>query len=154
MSLIDQIYDHYADKNGTLWHLCQLPSTTNSNSPDDMVLQFITRDRDDLTHDSLMQAQTNTDHRKPLLTTSSTSPVHITSFLNTLHIRQITGEETSALRLNASVRIIADLHYKYKLVDSSDDVESCDPNPCQFGGKCESTETGNRCQCTGHYTGR
>lgn len=113
---------------------------------------FVTNDRDDLKHDgsAIIRPPSNNQPRKQ----SSASPVHITSFLNTLHIRQYTENKFSALRLNASVRIIADLHYKYKLVDSTDDVESCTPNPCQFGGKCVSTDTENRCQCTGHYTGR
>lgn len=33
-------------------------------------------------------------------------------------------------------------------------VESCMPNPCQFGGKCINNGTKQLCQCKGHYTGR
>lgn len=64
-----QIFDNYADKNGTVWHLCEIEI-----SPDD----------DD---DVSMQP----------------SPIHITSYLNTLHIRQYAGSDIG-VKLNASVR--------------------------------------------------
>lgn len=47
-----------------------------------------------------------------------------------------------------------DLNYKFKLALASYTVESCEPNPCLFGGKCIRAENRNQCQCTGHYTGR
>lgn len=46
------------------------------------------------------------------------------------------------------------MNYKFKLASGDDDVESCQQNPCQFGGKCISNGKINRCQCQGHYTGR
>lgn len=33
-------------------------------------------------------------------------------------------------------------------------METCYPNPCQYGGKCVASGNFRRCQCTGHYTGR
>lgn len=43
-----------------------------------------------------------------------------------------------------------------KLITSMDDwVESCNPNPCQNGGKCiTSGKKQYMCQCIGHFTGR
>lgn len=47
-----------------------------------------------------------------------------------------------------------DFNYKYKLATGNDEVESCQPNPCQNDGKCVSSGNLNRCQCVGHFTGR
>ena len=48
-----------------------------------------------------------------------------------------------------------DINYKLKLISSTDDwVESCQPNPCQFGGKCMMSGQKQMCQCKGHFTGR
>lgn len=33
-------------------------------------------------------------------------------------------------------------------------MESCQPNPCQFGGKCMMSGQRQMCQCKGHFTGR
>lgn len=42
-----------------------------------------------------------------------------------------------------------------KLITSTEDwVESCNPNPCQHGGKCILSGKKQICQCIGHYTGR
>lgn len=49
---------------------------------------------------------------------------------------------------------LIDINYKYKLASSDDNVETCNPNPCQFGGKCVSVGNIKRCQCAGHFTGR
>lgn len=48
----------------------------------------------------------------------------------------------------------SDFNYKYKLATGNDEVESCQPNPCQNDGKCVSSGNLNRCQCVGHFTGR
>lgn len=123
-----EVFDRYADVNGTAWTLCS--STTAASS--------------------------------------TFAPVHITSYLNTLHVRQLSGSGRSRVRLNASVRVIADLQYKRKLATGGDTVESCQPNPCQSGGRCVTQQqlqapgdTGtaprvntHRCVCAGHFTGR
>lgn len=165
-----QIYDSYADINGSFWSLCKLA--------------------DEIYRDS-----------SSLLLPS---PIHITSYLNSLHIRQKTTD-SNYLKLNGTVRVqpgnstwlrftlmltaeslawvtpcqlslampmqIAakltnllfvvvvffcptDFNYKYKLATGNDEVESCDPNPCRNGGKCISNGNVNRCQCIGHFTGR
>lgn len=84
-------------------------------------------------------------------------PVHITSYLNTLHVRQLNVDAIDGAVLNASVRVIADLQYKRKLATGDDTVESCQPNPCLANGRCISAPPsagGNRCACTGYRTGR
>ena len=116
-----QIYDNYADNNGSIWNLCELP-TYDENSEIDTLLM--------------------------------PSPIHITSYLNTLHIRQKTIDNARNLKLNATVRIQPDFNYKYKLATGDDEVESCQPNPCQYGGKCLSNGNYKHCHCVGHYTGR
>ncbi|XP_037027805.1 uncharacterized protein LOC119068348 isoform X6 [Bradysia coprophila] len=121
-----EIFDNYADNNGTYWHLCEVPNSNRLNLLDDPS-----------GIDSLIQP----------------SPIHITSYLNTLHVREIT-HNGSIVRLNATVRTQADINYKYKLASSDDNVETCNPNPCQFGGKCITVGNVKRCQCMGHYTGR
>lgn len=65
-----QIYDSYADINGSYWNLCKLS--------------------DEIYRDS-----------SALLLPS---PIHITSYLNSLHIRQKTTD-SNHLKLNASVRV-------------------------------------------------
>lgn len=142
-----QIFDNYADNNGTYWHLCEVPNKNRLN---------------------LLGGSTEIESLiRP-------SPIHITSYLNTLHVREIT-HNGSNVRLNATVRTqsgklwaysiqirlfnvtrppLIDINYKYKLASSDDSVETCNPNPCQFGGKCVSVGNIKRCQCSGHYTGR
>lgn len=47
-----------------------------------------------------------------------------------------------------------DINYKLKLISTTDDwVESCNPNPCLYGGKCISGKK-QTCQCKSHFTGR
>lgn len=55
---------------------------------------------------------------------------------------------------NLSCLRVSDFNYKYKLATGNDEVESCQPNPCQNDGKCVSSGNLNRCQCVGHFTGR
>lgn len=51
--------------------------------------------------------------------------------------------------------IESDLNYKLKLISSTDEwVESCQPNPCQYEGKCVTSGMKQICQCKGHFTGR
>lgn len=48
-----------------------------------------------------------------------------------------------------------DINYKLKLISSTDDwVESCQPNPCQYEGKCITSGQKEICQCKGPFTGR
>jgi hypothetical protein len=48
-----------------------------------------------------------------------------------------------------------DINYKLKLISTTDDwVESCNPNPCQYGGKCILSGKKQTCQCKSHFTGR
>lgn len=80
----------------------------------------------------------------------SSAPLSITSYLNTLHIRQI---DMGAI-LNGTLRVQPDPGYKVKLVQQRDTkVESCEPNPCLHDGKCISVGTSGRCQCPGQWTG-
>ncbi|XP_055384716.1 uncharacterized protein LOC129614250 isoform X2 [Condylostylus longicornis] len=81
------------------------------------------------------------------------APVHITSYLNTLHIRQ-KSFYSSDFGLNASVRLQQDLNLKLKLATGDDFVETCHPNPCKEKGKCISKKSVNKCQCTGYFTGK
>jgi hypothetical protein len=49
----------------------------------------------------------------------------------------------------------SDPNHKLKLISTSDDfVESCEPNPCQNGGKCITSGIKKICQCKSHFTGR
>lgn len=48
-----------------------------------------------------------------------------------------------------------DPNHKLKLISTADVfVESCDPNPCQNGGKCIVSDKQRICQCKSHFTGR
>nr|CAD7580852.1 unnamed protein product [Timema californicum] len=77
----------------------------------------------------------------------------ITSFLNTIHVRQ--RSEQFGVRLNGTIQVKKDTNYKLKLLRGSEEssVESCLPNPCQNGGKCVSSDSRQTCQCTSHFTG-
>ncbi|XP_015833125.1 uncharacterized protein LOC103312261 isoform X4 [Tribolium castaneum] len=80
------------------------------------------------------------------------TPISITSFLNTLHVRQKSG--VVGVALNGSLRVQPDPEFKPKLLKHKDDeVESCSPNPCQNEGKCVTKEHQSFCQCTGHFIG-
>ncbi|XP_017471876.1 PREDICTED: uncharacterized protein LOC108363116 [Rhagoletis zephyria] len=157
-----EVYDNYADNNGTNWHLCkfQQPTTLpHIGSPDSqqtskygghMQETFYNRDRPN----RLMIPTTKASSRLQMRVVDATAPpVYITSYLNTLHIRQRTGLHSNAL-LNATVSIQWDNTYKMKLTAGDITVESCQPNPCQFNGKCVPNNGSNYCQCQGHYTGR
>lgn len=76
LNYFPQIYDNYADNNGTYWHLCEIPNKNVFNLLDES-----------MEIDNLIRP----------------SPIHITSYLNTLHIREIT-HNGSIVRLNATVR--------------------------------------------------
>uniref|UniRef100_A0A1B0GQ85 Uncharacterized protein n=1 Tax=Phlebotomus papatasi TaxID=29031 RepID=A0A1B0GQ85_PHLPP len=115
-----EIYDNYADNNGTLWVLCSI----------------------------------HTDQHFPTISHHSYTPIFITSYLNTLHIRQRTKMGIDGVLLNATVKIHPDVNYKPKLASRETWVESCQPNPCQFGGKCVTNGNVKRCQCQGHFSGR
>lgn len=133
-----EIYDNYADaeSNGTIWNLCRVPTSSDqmdsSSSEED---------------EHFSKKHFNSNVMQP-------APVHITSYLNTLHIKQRTNSLNVGAVLNATVRITSDANYKFKLVSSDNWVESCQPNPCQFGGKCISSGEKRMCQCRTHFTGR
>ena len=81
------------------------------------------------------------------------TPISITSFLNTLHLRQRSG--AVGISLNGSLRVQEDVLFKAKLLRHKDgEVEACEPNPCQNGGKCMTKENRSFCQCIGHFTGK
>lgn len=163
-----KIYDKYAENNGTFWMLCRVKSF---NLPSD-------------------QIEENDDRGKSMSSSSSVvAPIFITSYLNTIHIRQRSNNVDVGL-LNATIRvhsgtniesyfatklnlfftlkIISSLHrknifmlhatdpnHKLKLISTTDDfVESCDPNPCQNGGKCIPSDKKKICQCKSYFTGR
>nr|XP_029711963.1 uncharacterized protein LOC109407380 isoform X3 [Aedes albopictus] len=127
-----EIFDNYADKNGTLWHLCEL------NHPNASASKAYSAEYK-LIENNLA---------KP-------APIYITSYLNTLHIRQ-RNVQGMGIRLNATIRLQNDIGYKMKLITNEDEwVESCKPNPCQSGGKCfMQKDDRGVCQCRGHFTGR
>lgn len=105
-----EVYDNYADTNGTRWLLCY--------------------DRTD-------------EH----------SEIFVMSYLNTLHLRQNSG--SNGILLNATLKVHMDLNYFAKLLMRRNDaVESCQPNPCQRGGRCVSVGSRRTCQCQKHFTGR
>ncbi|XP_026681657.1 LOW QUALITY PROTEIN: uncharacterized protein LOC103512334 [Diaphorina citri] len=83
-------------------------------------------------------------------------PMTIVSYLNSIHVRQLSAPGSPyGMRLNVSVSLRVDYNYKSKLLRGSSEtgVESCQPNPCQNGGKCFSNGAKSFCQCVGHYTG-
>lgn len=107
-----EIYDHYADVNGTRWYLCQ-----------DVEDSFFPK-----------------------------TPIAIISFLNTLHVRQ--RNRQLGISLNGTVKVLSDTKYKNKLLNFNNySVESCNPSPCNNGGKCI-LGTRKFCQCLGHFTGK
>ncbi|XP_055525442.1 uncharacterized protein LOC129718573 isoform X3 [Wyeomyia smithii] len=127
-----EIFDNYADKNGTLWHLCELVhlNATSAKTGYSAEYQLI-----------------ENNPAKP-------APIYITSYLNTLHIRQ-RSVQGLGVRLNATIRLQADIGYKMKLITSEEEwVESCKPNLCQSGGKCVMQKDRGTCHCRGHFTGR
>lgn len=132
-----EVLDNYADNNGTWWELCDIS---------DIGLPFFQGDQK-----VELQAE-QADTIKPY--NSYTGPIHIRSYLNTLHIRQKVKGLIGA-KLNASLYVQADENYKVKLVDAEDDsVESCVPNPCLFGGRCVTNGEKRKCQCRGHFVGK
>ncbi|XP_054086655.1 uncharacterized protein LOC105208961 isoform X4 [Zeugodacus cucurbitae] len=158
-----EVFDNYADNNGTKWQLCkfQPPTTLPQTGP-----PLHAAERPNVAYDYLqpqdlfysrshsMLPPSKSSSRLQLRTVSTTAPpVYITSYLNTLHIRQRTGQHSNTL-LNATVTIQWDNTYKMKLTAGEKTVESCQPNPCQFNGKCVLNNGSNYCQCQGHYTGR
>ncbi|XP_055844862.1 uncharacterized protein LOC129911179 isoform X2 [Episyrphus balteatus] len=140
-----EIYDNYADYNGTKWQLCKYPNLTQLD--DEQYVSSTGNKHQE--HQQQQQQQQNPDYPlEPQL-----APVYITSYLNTLHIRQRTYSK-SDINLNGTVRIQQDNNYKLKLASGDKSVESCQLNPCQFNGKCVAKNGKNHCQCQGHYTGR
>lgn len=109
-----EIYDNYADRNGTIWKLCYDPPTPNA-------ITLINR-------------------------------IEITSFFNTLHLRQISGRNIG-ISLNGSVKIQPDEEFVTKILKFKNEVETCNPNPCTQGGKCITKEDRRYCECVGHFTG-
>ncbi|XP_059617745.1 uncharacterized protein LOC132262482 [Phlebotomus argentipes] len=118
-----EIFDNYADNNGSVWVLCSIHTA-------------------------------DSQHISPTIFHQGYTPIFITSYLNTIHIRQRTRMGTESVPLNATVKIHPDTNYKPKLASRETWVESCHPNPCQFGGKCVTNGDVKRCQCRGHYSGR
>lgn len=111
-----EIYDNYADENGTSWHLCH----DDTEDVDNIVPQ---------------------------------APIAITSFLNTLYIRQRNGP-IPGISLNATLRVHQDFNHRMKVLKHrSEAVESCNPNPCLHGGKCVSNGSLKYCQCLKYHTG-
>ncbi|KAK5642078.1 hypothetical protein RI129_008245 [Pyrocoelia pectoralis] len=108
-----EIYDNYADNNGTHWFLC---SKENENA---LVPQ---------------------------------APIAISSYLNTLSVRQ--KSEKVGIPLNASIKVRYDDNFKVKLLSFKDDaLEFCSRNPCLNGGRCIEKGDKQFCQCLGYYTG-
>lgn len=82
----------------------------------------------------------------------SAAPIKISSFMNTLHLRQ--KNDFTGIPLNGTLKVHFDEKHVQKLKKHKEkEVESCEPNPCQNGGKCMVKQTRKYCQCTGYYTG-
>ncbi|XP_017779050.1 PREDICTED: uncharacterized protein LOC108564494 isoform X2 [Nicrophorus vespilloides] len=80
------------------------------------------------------------------------APIAITSFLNTLHIRQ--RHARNGLSLNGTLRVEEDVNFMDKIMKhKSENVESCKPNPCLNEGKCVHNGSQKLCQCLKYYTG-
>lgn len=80
------------------------------------------------------------------------APISITSYLNTLHLRQ--KGTFIGIPLNGSLRVQSDPGYKNKLFGLKEEqLESCSPNPCLNGGKCVAKNSHKFCKCVGHFTG-
>ncbi|XP_058443100.1 uncharacterized protein LOC131425318 isoform X3 [Malaya genurostris] len=126
-----EVYDNYADKNGTLWHLCEIIHSNASGSN-----------------------SYSAEYRAIESSVAKPAPIYITSYLNTLHVRQ-RNVQGLGVRLNATVRLQSDIGYKMKLITNDEEwVESCKPNPCQSGGKCVLQKDRGICHCRGYFTGR
>lgn len=93
-----QIYDNYADSNGTYWHLCEIHIHSDDESE---VPQLQNVQLPNLNSMNIA----NTDSQTQLPQWMMPSPVHITSYLNTLHVRQITEIGSAAVQLNATIRV-------------------------------------------------
>lgn len=79
-------------------------------------------------------------------------PIAITSFMNTLSLRQRNGAR--GISLNGTLKVHLDTKYREKILKYRNNlVEFCYPNPCQHGGKCLTKVGRNYCKCQGHYTG-
>lgn len=155
-----EIYDNYADVNGTNWILCAkrdhhgnrlVPSALSASSSS----SFAPSSRASGAGGQRQSDYSLWDEDR------DSSPVFITSHLNTLHIRQRSGSASSLamnqqrmLRLNVTLKVYEDKSYRPKLASKDVWVESCQPNPCQFGGKCIETKAMKKCECRGHYSGR
>ncbi|XP_073829879.1 uncharacterized protein isoform X3 [Musca autumnalis] len=200
---IIEVYDNYADNNGTKWQLCKFQNANNVHTGSPIEDNYFTTNHhmqqpdyfqsgstsandfhlnNDVVVDSHLVAGSSSSRNKGHMETTSpwasttdvaefllrqqqlqqqlyytrpTSPppVYITSYLNTLYIRQRTTAKSIA-NLNCSVRLQWDNNYKMKLVSGDLSVEACQPNPCQYNGKCIANNGSSYCQCLGHYTGR
>ncbi|XP_067641233.1 uncharacterized protein [Eurosta solidaginis] len=161
-----EVSDNYADNGGAKWQLCKFQAPTlapHTTSPvydaqkESTTYGYIQPQETLYSYNGLMAIpnKSNNLFQTKLPATPTAPPVYITSYLNTLHIRQRTGVYGNAV-LNATVHVQWDNIYKMKLTAGDEKtVESCQPNPCQFNGKCIVTNNGtNWCQCQGHYTGR
>ncbi|KAF2903769.1 hypothetical protein ILUMI_02404 [Ignelater luminosus] len=107
---IIEIYDNYADSNGTQWYLCYDKENENNLIP--------------------------------------LSPIAISSYLNTLHVRQKNGN--TGIPLNGTLRTKYDPSYKAKLLELRE--ANCELEPCVFG-KCELTSFSYKCHCKTGYIG-
>lgn len=79
-------------------------------------------------------------------------PTAITSFLNSILVRQINLNE--GFSLNASLQVQEDLNYRNKLLRRKNDfVEFCHLHTCLNDGECIINGTETYCKCSGHFTG-
>lgn len=79
-------------------------------------------------------------------------PTTITSFLNSIHIKQINLND--GFLLNASLQVQEDPSYRNKLLRrKSDFIELCHLYPCLNDGNCVTNGTQKFCKCNGHFTG-
>lgn len=80
------------------------------------------------------------------------APTAITSFLNSIHIKQINLNQ--GFLLNATLQVQGDSSYRNKLLRRKNDfIELCHIHPCLNHGKCVTNGTEKFCKCNGHFTG-
>ncbi|GBP19480.1 Protocadherin Fat 1 [Eumeta japonica] len=89
-------------------------------------------------------------HRRKI---ESATPLLINSYLHSLIITQVAGDQGVGLNVSVLVSEDSNYHSKILMLPEETSLESCYPNPCLHGGFCASDDAKHFCQCPGYYTG-